>query len=590
MSKMRQSPLNVSRKLCLDISTFLLQDCRYASSTVQNIFEQRSVAELAYIQQPGQMPLENMTVGCLLERAAEQWPNRDFVISLHQNVRLSFSEVLMRADRLAAGLIKIGLRRGDHIGIWSPNYYQWILSYMAGARAGLVIAGINPMFYESEFQFCVEKIGMKAIFAPASHRNKKYADIMLTVKKHCPFLEHIITFDDDHVTGTRRLRDIEELANKREIEAIKKEQSAISMNSGVNIQFTSGTTGKSKAVVLSHRSLVNNAKQVSLRIDLNNRKICLNVPLFHAFGMVSGVTAPMHTGSIIVLENFTFNPMTSVNTIIQEKCDVAYATPTMWINMIDVQNKLGLKIASLYNGLIGGAPVSPNLYKRIRKYLHLDKIQSIYGLTEATGIICQSYENEPTELTDTTVGHVSDHLEVKVVDKNDNIVPFGSSGELCVRGYSTMIGYWNDEENTNKVLSEDKWLKTGDQFILYKNGYGCVIGRIKDMIIRGGENIFPVEIESFYESHPAICEVQVIGVYDEIYGEEICAFIRLRAGAKLTNEDIINYATGKIAHFKIPRYIQFRNDFPKTASGKVQKFKLKEEVEKQKLVPKKPEN
>ncbi|XP_015591573.1 acyl-CoA synthetase family member 2, mitochondrial [Cephus cinctus] len=546
--------------------------------------------DLSYFSHPGRQPLLEMTVGQLFQESAERWPQRECIISMHQNVRLTFSDVLSRVDKLAAGFKKLGLKKGDRIGIWAPNDYQWYLSFVAATRAGIIMVGINPAYQKDEIEYCIQKVGVKAIVCPESSKRQNYAKVLLDIKQRCPTLDHIIVYSQDHVRGTRRFSDVEALASDIEVEAIGKEQSDISPGAGCNIQFTSGTTGKPKAVLLGHKSFVNNSKQAAERTELlsGQQKICLNVPFFHAFGMVQAQLASLHAGSTMVIASPFFNPVTSIETIIREKCTVTFGTPTMWVNLIDVQHRLSAPVETLFSGVIGGSPASPQLFKRIQEHLRLNNMKSIYGLTETCAIIFQSLPGELKEFTENTVGHVSDHIEALVVDDKGSPVAFGHPGELWVRGYTSMIGYWNDEENTRKTITEDGWLKTGDQFILEKNGYGRIVGRLKDMLIRGGENIFPKEVEHFLESHPGIVEAHAFGVYDDVYGEEICACIRTRNGVKLTADDVKAYGRGRVAHFKIPRYIVFVDQLPKTASGKIQKFKLREEVEAKGLVPSKP--
>ncbi|XP_058801398.1 medium-chain acyl-CoA ligase ACSF2, mitochondrial isoform X3 [Phymastichus coffea] len=566
----------------------LFEDCRSARCAIHQKrclrLEIPNVNQ-AYIKNPGVVPLQEMTIGQLLETAAERYPNRHSVISVHQNQRLTFSQLLQRADRIAAGFKRIGLKKGDRIGIWGPNDYQWLLAYMASSRAGLVIAGLNPMYQFGELDYCLNKIGARAVVAPESYRSQNYADMLLAAKKTSPRLDHVVIYGGAHVAGTRRLDDIENLPSRIEVEAVREEQADISPWSGTNIQFTSGTTGVSKATLLAHRSLVNNSAQGMRRLQLDGDKICMNVPFFHAFGMVMAVSGHLHTGTTIVLESPTFNPAKSVEAVMREKCSVVFGTPTMWTNMIDVQTRAGARIDSVRTGVTGGAPASPELFKRIREHFAFDRLTTAFGLTETTALVNQTLPGEPTELTDTTVGFISDHVEIKVTDDEGGTVPFGRAGELRVRGYNVMLGYWADEEATARTITADGWLRSGDRYVLREDGYGQIVGRIKDMLIRGGENIFPKEIECFLESHPAVLEVHAFGVHDDVYGEEICACVRLRDGARLTADELRRYCAGKIAKFKIPRYILFSERFPKTASGKIQKFRLREALEAEGVVP-----
>ncbi|XP_034945847.1 medium-chain acyl-CoA ligase ACSF2, mitochondrial [Chelonus insularis] len=540
--------------------------------------------DLSYRFYPGELPIVDMTIGQAINTAVEQWPHRECLVSAHQGVRLTYAEVLRRADKLAAGLKKLGLKKGDRVGLWGPNDYEWMISFVAISRAGFIMVGINPAYQQKELNYCLQKVEVSAVIAPAKFRTQDYGLMLLNAKNECLSLQHIILWSDDYVTGTRRLSDIESLGSKTEVEAIAATQDEISPYDGCNIQFTSGTTGYPKAPLLSHRSFVNNGRQTAKRAGLpaSHHKVCLNVPFFHAFGMIHGFMAGVYSGSTLVLESPTFNPKNSIDTIAKEKCSVAYGTPTMWVNMLDVQDRIKAPIDSLKLTTSGGANVSPNLLKEIRRIFHVEAATIVYGLTETTAMVFQTKPGDPLELADFTVGRVHDHVEVMVVDEKGSIVPIGTPGELLIRGYAIMKGYWNDPESTSKTINKDGWLKTGDKFILHANGYGEVIGRLKDMIIRGGENIFPKEIESFLESHPNILEAHVFGVSDDVYGEEVCASIRLKENSQITANDLKSYAKGKIAHFKIPRYIEIVNEFPKTTSGKIQKFKLKEQFERNK--------
>ncbi|XP_014603824.1 PREDICTED: acyl-CoA synthetase family member 2, mitochondrial [Polistes canadensis] len=542
----------------------------------------------SYISNPGNKPLRDQTIGKLLEEAVEKWPNNECIVSDHQNIRLTYSEVLLRADKLAAGLKKLGLNKGDRIGIFGPNDIEWFITFLSATRLGLITVAINSAYQQDELIYCLNKVEVKAIVSPVKYRKNNYTEITLGAKKCCPNLEHVIIWSEDHVTGTRRWLDVESLASKIEVEAVSAEQGNVSTYDACNIQFTSGTTGKPKAALLSHRSLVNNIERGMIRAEIKaGYKSCLNVPLFHAFGLLFGQLNTLLSGCTLILESRSFDPLKSLQVMAKEKCDITYGTPTMWINMIDVQQQLHLPIRP-HLGIIGGSPISSEVFRRIKDVLGISNMKTIYGLTEFSGISFQSLPGEDRQLTENTVGYVSDNIEAMVVDSNGKPVPFGSTGELWTRGYSSMICYYNDLENTKKTLTEDGWLKTGDQFVLHPNGYGQIVGRLKEMIIRGGENIFPKEIEDFLLSHPSIAEVHCVGAYDAIFGEEICACIRLFEGKGLSKEEIQTYCRGKIAHFKIPKYIVFLDKYPKTMSGKIQKGKLKEELESKGIIPSMP--
>ncbi|CAD6208854.1 GSCOCG00010683001-RA-CDS [Cotesia congregata] len=544
---------------------------------------------LSYRSNPGKEPIIDTTVGKLFEQVSKEFPNRECVVSVEQdNTRLTYSQVLERADKLAAGLKKLNINYGDRVGVWGPNHYQWLISFIGIARAGCIMVGINPAYQQNELNYSLNKVQVNTVIAPDKFRSQDYGKMLREAKNNCSALKNIILWTDKAIPGTYKFSDVESLASKIEIEGIAATQNEISPYDGCNIQFTSGTTGFPKAPLISHKSFVNNGRMTVYRSQLMNyhHKACLNVPFFHAFGMIHGCMVAFNTGMTLVLESPTFNPKKSIETIVKEKCTLAYGTPTMWVNMLDMQDRLKAPISSLHLTATGGAIISPELIKKIRNTFKVEKPSIIYGLTESTAVVFHSVPGDPPELNDYTVGYLHDHLEAMVVDDNGSPVPIGKPGELWTRGYSTMIGYWNDKENTSKTITDNGWLKTGDKFILHSNGYGEVIGRLKDMIIRGGENIFPKEIEGFLETHSDILEAQVFGVNDDVYGEEICACIRLKESkTKLTADDIKKFAKGKISNFKIPRYIEFVDEFPKTTSGKIQKFKLKQLMESNGLIP-----
>ncbi|KAL6268500.1 hypothetical protein P5V15_001632 [Pogonomyrmex californicus] len=558
-------------------------------SNVQGRINFSHAVKVAHMINSGEFPIVDKTIGQLLSEAAAAWPERTSIVSIHQNIRLTFSELLRRVDSLAAGFKKLGLKKGDRLGIWGPNDLEWIIASLSASRIGLIVVAINPAYQQSELVYCLQKVGVKGIVSPDKFKVQNYPQMLLAAKEVCPTLEHIIIYSSDHVTGTHRFADVEASATKAEMEEIAAEQDEISCHDGCNIQFTSGSTGRSKATLISHRSLVNNSKEAARRAKITiENKICLNMPLFHAFGLTMGKLLILHTGSTLVMEERSFDPVKTLEAVAQEKCAVTYGTPTMWVNLIEAQQRLQLPTDSLQVGITGGAPASSELFKRIRGLLGFNDMMSIYGLTETTAIVFQSIRGEDRHLAESTVGHLANHAEAMIVGQDGLPVPFGKPGELWIRTYSNMLCYWGDEENTKKTLTEDNWLKTGDQFVLQENGYATIVGRLKDMLIRGGENIFPKEIEDFLMTHPKIMQAQVIGAYDELYGEEVCACIQLRDGEKMTKNELTDYCRGKIAHFKIPRYIEFIDEYPKTTTGKVQKFRLKEQLEASGVIPARP--
>lgn len=366
------------------------------------------------------------------------------------------------------------------------------------------------------------------------------------------------------------------MASPEEVASIEGKQATINPDSGCNIQFTSGTTGLPKAALLSHFSFVNNGYLIGKRNEFNTKahRICFQTPLFHAYGLVIGVVAAIHYGTTIVLPDAGFNVAKSLEAIQKEKCTVVYGTPTMYVDLLAKQKELGVQVNTPEIAVTGGAACSPEMFKKIMKKLGVKKVKTVFGMTELSAVIFQSMYEETIQQMAETVGYIQEHVEAKVVDDKGQTVPFGERGELWIRCYSAMLEYWDDPEKTKETIGNDKWLKTGDQFVLQEDGYGKIVGRIKEMIIRGGENIFPKEIEDFLSTHPNVAEVHVVGVPDERLGEEMCAFVKLKPETMLSHADMKHFCKGNIAHFKIPRYLEIVEDFPKTQSGKIQKFKL----------------
>ncbi|XP_055919431.1 medium-chain acyl-CoA ligase ACSF2, mitochondrial [Eupeodes corollae] len=544
----------------------------------------------SYLYCIGKEKLNYKTLGQQLDDTAEKLPNTEALVSCHEGKRYTFSSIRDAVDRLAAGFLKLGLNQGDRVGIFAPNNVHWYLTMMGAARAGLVSVGINPAFQAPEVEYCLAKVGVKALVTANSFKNRQYYDILERIcpelkdskdghlkSNKLPHLKSVVIDSQDKWAGTLRFDDLLDWSDKDDLQKVSHMQSGITPDAPCNIQFTSGTTGQPKAAVLTHFNLINNAYFNGKRNEMEGHRILVQNPLFHAYGVAISITPALCHGATIVLPTDGFNPEASLRAIVDENCTMVHGTPTMYVDLIKKQRELQLPIKTADIAVTGGALCSPQLFKDIKNVLGLKKVNSVFGMTELTAVCFQSMIGDDEDKILNTVGHLQDHLEAKVIDGNGNTVPFGQPGELCVRGYSVMLHYLNDEVKTKETLSESGWLHTGDQFVLYENGYGQIVGRLKEMIIRGGENIFPKEIEDFLATHPDILETHVIGVDDERLGEEVCAYVRLQDGAKnLTREDLKKFCKGKLAHFKIPRFIRVVKDFPRTTSGKIQKFKLKE--------------
>ncbi|KAF2897794.1 hypothetical protein ILUMI_08381 [Ignelater luminosus] len=551
--------------------------------------------KLSYRHNPGKEPLRSLTVGNLIQLTAERYPERMALISKHQNDRLTYQELLEKADEFAAGLQSLGLNRGDRIGVWASNITEWIISMFAILRGGYIIVPMHINFQTPEIEYCINKVRVKALICQHKTKDCNLYDLLKTLapelersdpgKLNCdkiPSLSTIITIGEEKLKGTYNFKEIPEKATPNLVKSIKENQHLVQPDHPYNIQFTSGTTGKPKAAMISHFQVVNNSYSIGKRCELDTKyhSVCVQSPLFHGFGTSVTTCSAINFGSTLVLPSSTYSPLENLKAISEERCTVIHGTPTMYVDLVNIQKQLNLKLNAEI-ALSGGAVCSPHLFKQMKETLKLKRVKSGYGLTEATAVIFQSLPIDEDEYKATsTVGYIGDHLEVKVVDDDNNIVPIGTPGELCLRGYSVMLGYWEEEEKTKEVLGADRWMKTGDQFVLQEDGYGRIVGRLKDLIIRGGTNIYPKEIEDFLNTHPEILEAHVIGLKHERLGEEVCACVRLKEGAQLTHESLIEFCTGNIAKYKIPSKLEIMDTLPKTLSGKIQKYLLRQQFEK----------
>uniref|UniRef100_A0A6M2DGK1 Medium-chain acyl-CoA ligase ACSF2, mitochondrial n=1 Tax=Xenopsylla cheopis TaxID=163159 RepID=A0A6M2DGK1_XENCH len=552
---------------------------------------QSSSTGLSYIHNVGSEPLFSKTLGQCVDEAAEKYGDREALVSLHEGLRFTFNDIREQSDQIAAGFHAIGLRPGDRLGIWTPNCSHWYLTMMAAAKAGLILVGLNPAYQLLEMQYCLKKVDIKGIVTQRQHKTQNYYNILVKLAPELPNsepgelqnadfpnLKTIVIADDITTKGAYKFKDIASIGNASSVEEIAKLKETIEADSPFNIQFTSGTTGEPKATCLTHFSLTNNGYLMGKRANLSEKhhKICVLVPFFHAFGLGATICPALLHGVTLVVPSAAYNAADSLKAIAKEKCTITHATPTMYVDMIAKQKELRCDLESVEIAVTGGAACSPNLVKQMLEELKVKEVRAAYGLTECTAVVFQTYPGDSTDKITDTVGYPQEHLEIKIIDGKGRIVPLGQPGELCVRGYSNMLGYWKEADKTKEIYGRDKWLKTGDQFILHKNGYASIIGRFKEMIIRGGENIFPKEIEDFLNTHPDILETHVIGVPSERLGEEVCAFIRVQDGKTVTKDNIKEFCKDKISHFKVPQYVIEVDSFPKTVSGKIQKFVLKE--------------
>nr|XP_029709407.1 acyl-CoA synthetase family member 2, mitochondrial-like isoform X1 [Aedes albopictus] len=581
-----------TKKFCLASGVRTIHSSKPLACSATTTPSSTTERNQSYIHHIGKNPLVYRNVGQHLRIAAEKYPNNEALVSCHENKRLTFSDVLEKADRIAASFYELGLKKGDRVGIWAPNGTQFYLSSLAAARAGMISVLINPAYQVPEIEYAINKVGVKAIIANENYRTQQYYNMLAQLapelaqcnpselnSSKLPSLKTVIIDSElnNKLPGAIAFKDLLKLSPQSEVSKIEALQSKIPPDSGVNIQFTSGTTGQPKAAFMSHYGFVNNGIHIGHRneFDLKDHRICVQTPFFHVFGIVIGIVAAMSYGTTLVVPGPGFKASESLNTIVKEKCSVIYGTPTMYVDLVRAVRESGIKLPPVDLAVTGGAACSPQLFIDIQQTLGVRQVKTVFGMTEASAVLFQSLFNESKENVLKTVGHLTDHYEAKVVDQDGNTVPFGTSGELLVRGYGTMLGYWGDEQKTKETIDVDKWLKTGDQFQLREDGYGKIVGRIKEMVIRGGENIYPKELEDFLCTHPKILETHCVGVPDERMGEEICAYVRLKDSTmSLEHAEMKAFCKGKIAHFKIPKYLRIVDSFPKTVSGKIQKFKL----------------
>jgi fatty-acyl-CoA synthase len=515
-------------------------------------------------------PLLGETIGRNLERTVARYPDAGALVSAHQDVRYTYRELGEAVDRLASGMASAGLRRGDRVGVWGPNLAEWAVTQYATAKLGVILVNINPSYRVSELSYALGQSGCRWLVAAEECRGSDFRAMFDEVAGELPELERAVFFDT---------REWEELASadldRERLESIAEE---LDFDDPINIQYTSGTTGFPKGATLTHHNILNNARFIAglLRYGCEDR-VCIPVPLYHCFGMVLGNLACTCTGACIVYPAPVFEPEATLRTCAEERCTSLYGVPTMFIAQLGHERFGEFDLGSLRTGIMAGSPCPIEVMKRVNSEMGIRQIGIAFGMTETSPVSTQVRIDDTLEHRCETVGQVMPHTEIKIIDPvSGRIVPPGEPGEFCARGYLVMRGYWNDPERTAEVIDSARWMHTGDLATMDSEGYIRVVGRIKDMVIRGGENVYPREIEEFLYTHPEIADVQVIGVPDERYGEELMAWVVLRPGARLSAEEVREFCRGQIAHYKIPRYVKFVDSFPMTVTGKVQKFKMRE--------------
>ena len=537
------------------------------------------MTNLSYVCGVGTEPLLYKTVGAVLEDAAARWGEREALIVRHQNIRWTYRELDEAADRLAAGLLQLGFVPGDRIGIWAPNRYEWVVTQFASAKAGLILVTINPAYRTSELEYALNKVGCKALVLAPSFKTSDYAAMLDQIRSKVPLLRAAILTDDAPRPGFLRYADVASSGTAQDLARVRELRSQLQPEDAINIQFTSGTTGLPKGATLSHHNIVNNGYFVAKRMTFTeNDRLCIPVPLYHCFGMVMGVLGCATHGAAMVFAGEAFEPKSLLEAVEAERCTALYGVPTMFIAELEHAEFKRYDLRTLRTGVMAGAPCPVEVMKRVISDMHMKEVTICYGMTETSPVSFQSCRDDTLEQRVTTVGTIHPHLEVKIVDPEGRVTPRGERGELLTRGYSVMHGYWDDEDKTRQAINAQGWMHTGDLATLDAAGYCNIVGRVKDLIIRGGENISPREIEEFLYRHPKVQDVQVFGVPDRRYGEVVCAWIKLKAGERSDAEAIRTFCREQIAHYKVPQHIRFVEQFPMTVTGKIQKYLMRQEM------------
>jgi fatty-acyl-CoA synthase len=527
----------------------------------------------SYVSGTSQIPLLGETIGQNLRRTVERFPEREALISVPQKYRATYRQFWEETGLLARALLARGVKKGDRVGIWSPNRWEWVVVQYATARMGAILVNVNPAYRVHELEYALKQSGVSTLFLAKQFRQADYVAMVREVQLRCPDLKATIVIDEEWQA-------LKQEALKYSNDELAAREHELQFDDAINIQYTSGTTGFPKGATLSHHNILNNGYFIGEFCRYTEQdKVCLPVPFYHCFGMVLGNMAITSHGAAIVISGESFDPVAVMQAVEQERCTSLYGVPTMFIAELEHPDFAKYDYSSLRTGIMAGSPCPIEVMKKVQKDMHMPEVTICYGMTETSPVSTQSRTDDPLEKRVSTVGQVHPHVEVKIIDATTGrIVPRGTPGELCTRGYSVMLGYWGDPKATREAIDEGRWMHTGDLATMDDEGYVKIVGRIKDMVLRGGENIFPREVEEFLYTVPGIADVQVIGVPDVKYGEELMAWVKLRAGATLTGDQIRAFCKGKIATYKIPRYYKFVDGYPMTVSGKVQKYKMREQA------------
>jgi len=547
------------------------------------------MTQLSYVCGTSNKPLLFQTIGAAIEQAARKWAEREALVVGHQNIRWTYRQLLEQVDAFAAGLIHLGLKPGDRVGVWSPNNAEWVIAQFATARAGLIQVNINPAYRLNELEYALNSVECKALILAESFKTSDYVGMVTELAPELKTavtgqlksaklvdLETVITISQTAHAGCLRFKDIAGLADDDDRQALRDLQGVLQPDDPINIQFTSGTTGRAKGATLTHHNILNNGYFVAQRQGFSEQdRLCIPVPLYHCFGMVMGVLGCVTHGAAMIFPGESFEPSTVLAMAAAEKCTALYGVPTMFIAMLEDPDFARHDLSHLRTGVMAGSSCPADVMKRVIAQMHMRDVTICYGMTETSPVSMQSKTDDPLDKRVGTVGQIHPYVEVKIIDVEGRVVPRGQQGEFLTRGYSVMVGYWGDADKTRDAIDATGWMHTGDLAVMDGEGFVDITGRLKDMIIRGGENIYPREVEEFLYTHPAVRDVQVFGIPDTHFGEEVCAWIQLKEGSSADSDVIKAFCKGQIAHFKIPKHMRFVTEYPMTVTGKIQKFEMR---------------
>ena len=535
-------------------------------------------------------PLLGLTIGDAFDQTVQKYPDHEAIVSRHQNVRLTYTQLQEAVDQCARAFMAIGIKKGDRVGIWSPNCVEWLITQVATSKVGIILVNVNPSYRLHELEYALNQSGCKAIVIADKFKTSDYSQMMYDLASELksgdgfpmksaklPNMEWVISLAKEKQEGMLMWKDFQQRGDSVSADALREIQATLSFDEPINIQYTSGTTGYPKGATLSHHNILNNGYLVAQMQKFTDKdRLVIPVPLYHCFGMVMGNLGCITHGATMIYPGDSFDPISVLEAVQEEKATALYGVPTMFFAELNHPDFSTYDLSSLRTGVMAGSLCPAELMKRVNNEMNMQEVEIAYGMTETSPVSTQTRHDAPFDKRTTTVGTIMPHTEIKIIDpESGQVVPIGEKGELCTRGYCVMLGYWNDPDKTAEAIDAARWMHTGDLATMDEDGYISIVGRIKDMIIRGGENVYPKEIEEFLSKHPSIATAQVIGLPDEKYGEEICAWVQVVDGQSLSEEDIKAYCQGKIAHYKVPRYIRFVTEFPMTVTGKIRKVEMR---------------